>query len=148
MAIARSRRPALRRRRVTGVIIDASAIVAILREEPSAERCLDLIVRAAARRISAANLLETYLVIDGAREPEMSRKLDALLARVALTVEPVTEAHVVIARDAFRRYGKGSGHGARLNFGDCFAYALARDRDEPLLFVGSDFARTDIGQAA
>lgn len=130
------------------MIVDTSAIVAILREEPAADQCLDLIAQVSARRISAANLLETYLVIDGAREPGLSRKLDALLARVALTVEPVTEAQVEIARDAFRRYGKGSGHGARLNYGDCFAYALARHRKEPLLFVGSDFARTDIGRAA
>lgn len=130
------------------MIVDTSALVAIALDEADADRFLSILMSAGSPRISAANLLETYLVIDRRRNARATALLDALLARVPLTVEPVTEAHVAIARDAFRRYGKGSGHGARLNYGDCFAYALARDRDEPLLFVGSDFARTDIGQAA
>ncbi len=69
------------------------------------------------------------------------------MSRYEILIEPVTEAQVRIARLAYRRYGKGSGHPARLNFGDCFAYALARDRNEPLLFVGNDFVHTDIKSA-
>ncbi len=69
------------------------------------------------------------------------------MSRYEILIEPVTEAQVRIARLAYRRYGKGSGHPARLNFGDCFAYALARDRNEPLLFVGNDFIHTDIKSA-
>src|SRR5690606_19430427 len=99
------------------------------------------------RRISAGNLLEAYMVIDGVGNPILSPKLDAIIINLRLIVEPVTAEHIRIARDAFRQYGKGSGHSARLNYGDCFAYALARDRDEPLLFIGNDFAQTDITQA-
>lgn len=129
------------------MIVDTSAIVAIVSDEPSRSHLLSVLSGAIIARISAANLLEAYFVIDGRKEPEASALLDAVLGRLALTVEPVTEAQVSIARNAFRRYGKGSSHGARLNFGDCFAYALARAMDEPLLFVGNDFAQTDIRRA-
>lgn len=87
------------------------------------------------------------MVIDGARVPEESAALDATIRDLQLVITPVSPQQVEIARDAFRRYGKGSGHGARLNFGDCFAYALARYRDEPLLFIGNDFALTDVTPA-
>ncbi len=103
--------------------------------------------RASERRISAGNLLEAYMVIDGAGKLELSEELDANITDLRLVIEPVTHEHVRIARGAFRRYGKGSGHPARLNYGDCFAYALARYLDEPLLFIGNDFAQTDIPQA-
>lgn len=99
------------------------------------------------RRISAGNLLEAFLVIDGARILELSDELDATVADLQLVIEPVTHEQVQIAREAFRQYGKGSGHPARLNYGDCFAYALARAMDEPLLFVGNDFGRTDVRRA-
>jgi ribonuclease VapC len=108
---------------------------------------MGLMLASSARRISAGNLLETYLVIDGGRNSTLSTKLDSLIDALRLVIEPVTSDHVQIARDAFRRYGKGSGHGARLNYGDCFAYALARSRNEPLLFIGNDFAQTDITPA-
>lgn len=127
--------------------IDTSALVAIVRAEPASQRCLDLMLVASSRRVSAGNLLEAYLVIDGGRDPALSAKLDSLIEELRLVVEPVTHEHVQIARDAFHRYGKGSGHGASLNYGDCFAYAIARLRDELLLFVGNDFAKTDIVQA-
>lgn len=130
------------------MIVDTSALVAIALDEADADRILSILMTDGSPRIAAANLLETYLVIDRRHNTRATALLDAMLARFALTVEPVTEAHVEIARDAFRRYGKGSGHGAALNYGDCFAYALARQRDEPLLFVGSDFAQTDIARAA
>lgn len=88
------------------------------------------------------------MVIDGRRNACVSAFLEQLLEQFGLVVEPVTEAQVDIARDAFRRYGKGSGHPAHLNYGDCFAYALAGFLNEPLLFIGNDFAQTDIMQAS
>ena len=129
------------------MIVDSSAAIAILRDEPEAADFADAIERAPARRISAANLLETAIVIDGSRDPIASRRLDDLVRDAGLIVEPVTEAQVRIARAAYRDFGKGSGHPAGLNFGDCFAYALARERGEPLLFKGNDFNHTDVASA-
>jgi ribonuclease VapC len=104
-------------------------------------------VTARVSRISTAHLFETWMVVDGSRDPGTIRRATDLLERANLEIEPVTELHVLIARDAFQRFGKGSGHGARLNFGDCFAYAFAKATGEPLLFVGDDFSRTDIPSA-
>ncbi len=126
------------------MIIDASALIAILRDEPEAAACARAIEAAAHRRISAANFVEAAIVIDGSRDPVASRRFDDLVKEARLVIEPVTEAQARIARDAYRDFGRGSGHPARLNFGDCFAYALARDTGEPLLFKGDDFSRTDI----
>jgi ribonuclease VapC len=126
------------------MIIDASAMIAILRDEPEAAGCARAIEGASSRRISAANFLETAIVIDASRDPIASRRLDDLLREAQIVIDPVTEAHARIAREAYRDYGRGSGHPARLNFGDCFAYALARDSGEPLLFKGDDFAHTDV----
>ncbi len=109
--------------------------------------CLDLLLEARTRRISAGNLLEAYMVIDGARSQELSAEPDATIADLQIAVAPVVREQIEVARDAFQRFGKGSGHPAQLNYGDCFAYALARFRDEPLLFVGNDFAQTDIEPA-
>ena len=88
--------------------------------------------------------MELGVVVDGARDPVQSSALDAVLGAARVRVEPFTETQARIARAAYQRFGKGSGHPARLNMGDCFAYALARDLDEPLLFKGADFALTDI----
>jgi ribonuclease VapC len=99
---------------------------------------------AAARRVSAANYLEVAIVLDARRRPLSNERLGVFLAAIDAIIEPVTEAQARVARDAHRRYGRGSGHRAGLNFGDCFAYALARDKDEPLLFKGTDFGATDI----
>jgi ribonuclease VapC len=126
------------------MIIDTSAIIAILRDEPEAQFCAMAIESAAQRRISAANFLEAAVVIDGSRDPVASRRFDELVREARLTVEPVTEAQARIARDAYRDFGKGSGHPAQLNFGDCFAYALTKTTGEPLLFKGDDFTHTDI----
>jgi len=126
------------------MILDTSAIVAILRDEPEAEACTVAIERAAKRRLSAANFVEAAVVIDGSRDPIASRRFDELLNEAAIVIEPVTEAQARIAREAFRDFGKGSGHPARLNFGDCFAYALAKASGEPLLFKGDDFSHTDV----
>jgi ribonuclease VapC len=129
------------------VIVDTSALVAILRAEPEAAACAAAIEAAAERRISAANFLEAAIVIDGARDPIASRRFDDLVREASFVIEPVTEAQARIARDAYRDFGKGSGHPAQLNFGDCFAYALARAVGEPLLFKGTDFSHTDIARA-
>ncbi len=105
------------------------------------------IERAQVRRISAANYLETAVVIDASRDPVASRRFDELVDTAELQVEPVTHHHARIARDAYRDFGKGSGHKAGLNFGDCFAYALAKSTGEALLFKGDDFAHTDVRPA-
>ena len=129
------------------MIIDASALIAILRDEPEAAACAQAIEAASGRRISAANFLEAAIVIDASRDPISSRRFDDLLREARIVIEPVTEAQARIAREAYRDYGRGSSHPARLNFGDCFAYALARDSGEPLLFKGDDFAHTDVTPA-
>ena len=129
------------------MIVDSSAIVAIALNQPEAARVAPLLLADPAPRISAGNLLETFMVIDRRWGDEADAVVAGVVTPLRLMVEPVTEAQVEIARDAWRRYGRGSGHPARLNYGDCFAYALARERDEPLLFIGNDFAETDIVSA-
>ncbi|MEH2568931.1 type II toxin-antitoxin system VapC family toxin [Bradyrhizobium sp. AZCC 2289] len=129
------------------MIIDTSALVAILRNEPEAQDCAVAIERNQIRRVSAANFVETALVIDGSRDPIASRRFDDLVKEAHIAIEPVTEDQARIAREAYRDFGKGSGHPAKLNFGDCFAYALAKTTGEPLLFKGDDFVHTDIIQA-
>jgi len=126
------------------MIIDTSALIAILRDEPEAVACARAIEAAVSRRISAANFVETAIVIDGSRDPIASRRFDDLVREAQLVIEPVTEAQARIAREAYRDFGRGSGHPAKLNFGDCFAYALAKSSGEPLLFKGNDFPQTDI----
>ncbi len=129
------------------MIVDTSALIAILRDEPGATSYAKAIAKAHARRISAANYVETAAVIDASRDPIASRRLDDLLREAAFVIEPVTPAQARIAREAYRDFGRGSGHPANLNFGDCFAYALARAINEPLLFKGDDFTHTDIQSA-
>ncbi len=126
------------------MIVDTSALIAILRDEPEAPAMAQAIEEATQRQISAANWLEAAAVIDGSRDPVASRQFDDLIGVARILVAPVTEQQARIARAAYRDFGKGSGHPAGLNFGDCFAYALAKDTGEPLLFKGRDFARTDI----
>jgi len=126
------------------MIIDTSALVAILRDEPEAKDCALAIERNPTRRVSAANFVETALVIDGSRDPIASRRFDDLVKEARIVIEPVSEAQARIAREAYRDFGKGSGHPAKLNFGDCFAYALAKTTGEPLFFKGDDFIHTDI----
>ena len=129
------------------MIIDSSAVLAILRNEPEAAQCAKLIEAAEIRRISAANFLETAIVIDGSRDPIASRRFDDLIRAADVHIEPVTEQQARIAREAYRDFGKGSRHRAQLNFGDCFAYALAKAAGESLLFKGRDFTHTDIAPA-
>jgi len=126
------------------VIVDTSALIAILRDEQDAATFAEAIAAAATVRMSAANYVELGAVIDSARDPVASRRVDELLNVAGIGIEPVTRAQARRARDAYRDFGKGSGHRAALNFGDCFAYALATDVGEPLLFKGTDFAQTDV----
>jgi ribonuclease VapC len=129
------------------VIVDSSAVIAIVRREPERDKFLEVLDRAGSARISAASWLEAAIVTDGSRDPVLSNYLDQFLESARIEVEPVTAAQARIAREAYRDYGKGSGHPARLNFGDCFAYALARELREPLLYKGMDFSHTDIASA-
>ena len=121
------------------MIVDTSALIAILRDEPEARAFAIAIADADRRRVSAANYLEAAIVIDGSRDPIASRRFDDLLREGGIAIEPVTEEQAKVAREAYRDFGRGSGHAAQLNFGDCFAYALAMTTGEPLLFKGDDF---------
>ena len=129
------------------MIIDTSAIIAILRDEPEAMSCARAIADATERRVSAVNFVESAVVIDASRDPIATRRFDDFITEANIFIEPVTEIQAQIARDAYRDFGKGSGHPAKLNFGDCFAYALAKAFGEPLLFKGGDFTYTDIVSA-
>jgi len=126
------------------MIVDSSAVVGILNGEPDAEALSDALVSARNRRMSAATLVELSVVIDGKRDPVRSARLDELLSRSDVEIVDVTAEQAHIARAAYRDFGRGSGHPARLNFGDCFSYALARATGEPLLFKGDDFVHTDL----
>jgi ribonuclease VapC len=124
-------------------VIDSSALVAILFGEPEATGFVDAIAEAGPRLMSAANLLEAAIVVDNQIGPEAGRQLDRFVEQARIEVAPVTERHARIARQAYLDYGRGN-HPAKLNFGDCFAYALAKATGEPLLFKGDDFEQTDI----
>jgi ribonuclease VapC len=126
------------------MIVDTSALLSVFFEEPEAEAFARAIAGAEVSRMSAANLLEAGIVADNQTDARTGRQLDALVANFGLCIEPVTEEQVRIARQAYVDFGRGN-HLAGLNFGDCFAYALAKATGEPLLFKGEDFARTDIG---
>lgn len=128
------------------MIVDSSAILAILNREPDAELYDERIALAENCRISAANLLETAIVTESRGGPEAGNELDMFLESADIEVAPVTSSQVSTARRAWRRFGKGR-HRAALNFGDCFAYALSATTGEPLLFKGNDFTHTDVNAA-
>lgn len=128
------------------MVIDTSAVLAILLDEPAAEDIAARIEADPVRLISAANALESALVIESRRGPDGGRDLDLLLHEGRIDIVPVTREHVEIARDAWRRFGKGR-HPAALNFGDCLAYALAQGTGEALLFTGDGFSHTDVRPA-
>jgi len=125
------------------MIIDTSALVAVLDQEPEAERIVRILASAPERILSAANLVEVGIVMQARRGDDGARDLDLLLAKLRVEIAAVTASQADIARKAFRRFGRGR-HAANLNFGDCFAYALAKDKSAPLLFKGNDFGRTDV----
>lgn len=125
------------------MIADSSAIIAILELESDARELAQAIQEAPERRISVVNYVETAVVLDSRRHPTLSRRLDDFLRESQFSLEPVTVEQARMAREAYRDYGKGR-HRAALNFGDCFAYALAKEKGEPLLFKGNDFRKTDV----
>ena len=129
------------------MILDSSALIAILRKEPEWSEYLTAVEDSAHCSMSAANFFESAIVVDGKRDAVASREFDAYLRDAKVRIVAVDEAQARIAREAYRDFGKGSGHPARLNFGDCFAYALAKATGEPLLYKGDDFSHTDAGNA-
>jgi ribonuclease VapC len=126
------------------VTIDTSAIIAIIFEEADREEFLKAITSDSVRIMSAATLFEAAIVIDGVRDSLLSTGLDNLVRELDIQIVDLTFPQVRIAREAYRSFGKGSGHPARLNFGDCFTYAPAIEMNEPLLFKGNDFNHTDV----
>jgi ribonuclease VapC len=125
------------------MILDSSAVIAILRDEPEAAEMAEAMGRARTYRISAVSYVEAAIVIDSSRDPVSSRRFDDFFREAQVGIESVTPLQARIAREAYRDFGKGR-HRAGLNFGDCFAYALAKATDEPLLFKGDDFLHTDV----
>ena len=128
------------------MIVDTSAVLAILFGEREARRCDEAIAQAPRCRMSAVSFLEAAIVLESRSGAEAGHELDAFLEAAAIDLAPVTPDQAAAARRAWRRFGKGN-HPAGLNFGDCFSYALAESEREPLLFKGEDFARTDIEAA-
>lgn len=130
------------------MVLDSSAVVAILLNEAAAvARLEDAMNNASSFAIGAPSVLEVAMVVESRRPERGARNLDAFIANWQVKIVPFDAEQLTIAREAFRRYGRGSGSKARLNFGDCCAYALAKVRGEPLLFVGDDFRHTDLAAA-
>ena len=128
------------------MILDSSAVVAVLRDEPEAFVMAKAMSLAEVCAISAVSYLEAAIVIDSGRDPIASRRFDDFFREASIVIEPATVNQAKIARDAYRDFGKGR-HRAGLNFGDCFAYALAKEKGESLLFKGDDFCHTDVEPA-
>jgi len=128
------------------MILDTSSLVAILATEPDSEPYIDVISHAPRCRMSAGNFLELSIVIEGQLRADALRQCDALIRRIGIVIEPVTLDQAHAAHQAFHDSGQGR-YPAALNFGDCFAYALAKITGEPLLFKGEDFKKTDIVSA-
>jgi ribonuclease VapC len=126
------------------MIVDTSALVAILLREPNYEKLSRALLNSPANAISAATLVEFYAVADNRLPPAQLRRIDALLDTLNIAVVPFTAEHAGLARQAYRTFGRGSGHPAGLNLGDAFSYALAAATGEPLLYVGNDFSQTDL----
>ena len=125
------------------MVVDTSALIAILTAEPESPRVQAALLDAPRVAMSAATLVEASIVAESKAQPGGMGDLDLLIDQLRIEVMPVTREHAELARDAYRRFGKGR-HPAALNYGDCFSYALARALREPLLFVGGDFSRTDL----
>lgn len=125
------------------MIVDTSVVIAILFAEPERECYIETLLRATTRAMSAGNLIELTAVLTRSARGSVGAAND-ILARLAIEIEPVTVTQARLGQAAYDRYGRGTGHKADLNFGDCFAYALAKELGRPLLFKGNDFAATDI----
>ena len=126
------------------ITIDTSAFIAVLRGEADSDAYLVALNAAEAVQLSAATYVETGIVVDNTKDPVISGRFDQLLAELDAEIRDFTARQARLARDAYRSYGKGSGHPARLNYGDCFAYALATETRTPLLFKGADFSHTGV----
>ncbi|MFC3581788.1 type II toxin-antitoxin system VapC family toxin [Sphingomonas hylomeconis] len=126
------------------MILDTSAVIAILRNEPEARPFVEAMLAAETLWLSAGSWLELTAVTTRAADKHIGDAADLLLERFGVVIQDVTKEIAVVARDGYRSYGRGTGHAAKLNFGDCFAYALAKVTGEPLLFKGDDFTHTDI----
>ena len=125
------------------MVMDTSAVLAVLLGEPEAETFATAIVNDARRLLSTVSALEASIVIAARNGPDGRRELDLLLHRIGTVIVPFDQAQFEIARDAWRRFGKGN-HPAGLNLGDCCSYALSKTSNEPLLFKGNDFSQTDV----
>ncbi len=131
------------------MIVDSSVLVALLRREAGYEHLRDTLLDAEnPPSIAAPTYVETAIVVDAKRDPVTSRALDSLIEELQILVVPFDNMQAKIAREAYRDFGKGSGHPAQLNFGDCLSYAAAKAMGSPLFFVGNDFSKTDIEPAA
>lgn len=128
------------------MIVDSSAVLAILFHESDAEAYARALTQADSCRMSAANFVEVAIVVEAQTKDKGSRQFDAFFRRAGIAIDAVTEEQAHVARQAYTDFGKGR-HPAGLNFGDCFAYALAKVTGEPLLFKGKDFKKTDITSA-
>ena len=126
------------------MIIDTSALIAVLRGEPEASDFVAALAESTDSTMSAGSYLEASIVVDANRDPVLSARFDELIDVAAIKIVPFDADTARVARQAYRDYGKGTGHPAGLNLGDCFAYALARITGEPLLCKGNDFVHTDI----
>lgn len=129
------------------IAVDASALLAVLLEEPEAPEMATCITQAEQCCVSVSSVLECSMKLQGLYGPARDGRLDVFLAEIRIEIVPIDLAQLAGARHAFGLYGKTMGHPARLNFGDCFSYALARSRNVPLLFKGNDFSQTDITPA-
>ena len=129
------------------MIVDASALLAVVFDEPERDRFLDILGGAQELSISVINVVEAGIKVDKDPNPQRASLLEELTGTLAIEVAPISTEQGRIARQAHKAFGRGSGHPAQLNLGDCFAYALAQVRSEPLLFKGNDFSKTDVEAA-
>ena len=129
------------------MIVDTSVFVALIKAEDDAADFVRRLLTKTPKRVSVGNYIEAHAVMIRKRIPHGGERLDTLIHQVDCEVVPVDAEQAALARDAYAEFGRGTGHPARLNFGDCFAYALAKATGEPLLFKGDDFSRTDITAA-
>jgi len=129
------------------VVVDTSAIIAIVLNEPEAPLLIEALGNASRAAMSAATRVELAAVLARGLSPEDARRAERVVDRAGIEIVPFDANQARIASDAYRTFGRGSGHAANLNLGDCFSYALAIARDEPLLFTGNDFGHTDVRSA-
>lgn len=129
------------------IVVDTSAVIAILLVEPDAERFRRIVSDSAQLAIAASTLVETHVVATSRLGASSHQVVHAMISGAGINVVSFDSTHIDLAIEAYRRFGRGSGSPARLNFGDCFSYALARSLGAPLLFKGDDFVHTDIEPA-